>query len=388
MNILYSHVGINGRNGWGRTYYMAKGLSELGHKVVLLTINPHCSFFRVKKIVVNNLTVFVFPDFFPTKFKTSGFAIWSTLFKIIFSAFHKFDVSIADCGHRFTSLPCKVNRMFYKTIYVTEWWDFFGKGGYVEKKSRLFKFLYGRLECYNEIHDKLNADVVIVLSTYMKQRALENGVNKDKVHIIPGGSIIDYIAPFDDNREEKSEDVINIAYIGIDNHELEHILPFLNALKEIKANHKFRLILYGNRISPDIWMKYGLDDLSEHRGYINYDKDVSTLKDVDIFLQLLDNNNVSKAGWPNKLGDYLSFGKPIILSPYGDLVSFVENKEGFFLVDYDKESIKRTLLRIDSLPKEQLEKMGKSNICLAKQISWRNRALELQTVLNNQFNLI
>lgn len=31
MKVLYSHHGMKGKNGWGRTFYMAQGLADLGH---------------------------------------------------------------------------------------------------------------------------------------------------------------------------------------------------------------------------------------------------------------------------------------------------------------------------------------------------------------------
>lgn len=103
MKVLYSHHGMKGKNGWGRTFYMAQGLADLGHDVTLLTINPKCSFFKINTIIYQGVKIKVLPDFFPAKMKSSGFAIWSTLFGLIYSMFHKFEICIADCGHRFTS---------------------------------------------------------------------------------------------------------------------------------------------------------------------------------------------------------------------------------------------------------------------------------------------
>ena len=108
------------------------------------------------------------------------------------------------------------------------------------------------------------------------------------------------------------------------------IAPFIEALKCENVKNSYRLILFGNTISNEKWNQLGLSEIAEYRGWLDYSKDVSTLKDIDVFLQLLDDNNVSKAGWPNKLGDYLAFGKPVILSPYGDIIDFVKNEKGFF----------------------------------------------------------
>ena len=374
MKVLYSHHGMKGKNGWGRTFYMAQGLADLGHDVTLLTINPKCSFFKINTIIYQGVKIKVLPDFFPAKMKSSGFAIWSTLFGLIYSMFHKFEICIADCGHRFTSLPCKLNRFIYHSVYISEWWDFFGKGGYIKKKSRLFRLTYGRLECYNELNDKRKADAIVVLSTFMKDRAVENGIDSEKIFIVPGGSIVKDVKPLYPSYSSVEKRKINIAYIGINNHEIDLIAPFIEALKCENVKNSYRLILYGNTISNEKWNQLGLSEIAEYRGWLDYSKDVSTLKDIDVFLQLLDDNNVSKAGWPNKLGDYLAFGKPVILSPYGDIIDFVKNEKGFFIVEYNKYSILKILQEIKDIPYSDLKTMGYANRQLAEKISWKNRA--------------
>ena len=34
MKVLYSHFGREGKDGWGRSFYMAKAMAILGHEVV------------------------------------------------------------------------------------------------------------------------------------------------------------------------------------------------------------------------------------------------------------------------------------------------------------------------------------------------------------------
>lgn len=383
MRVLYSHHGMRGKNGWGRTFYMAQGLADLGHEVTLLTINPQVSFFKTKIFVYKGVKIVELPDFFPAKVKSSGFAIWSTLFGFLYSLFHVFDLTIADCGHRFTSLPCKLNRKLYNAIYISEWWDFFGKGGYVEKKSKLFKLIFGKLECYNELNDKKNADAVIVLSSFMKKRAIECGINKNKIFVIPGGSIVNDIVPAYP-RNKSADRTIKFAFIGINDCEIENITPFIEALQSDNLRSRIKLVLYGSKLSYENWIRYDLANIAEHRGWLDYTKDTSTLNDIDIFLQLLNDNNISKAGWPNKLGDYLAFGKPVMLAPYGDLVDFVRDKRGFFIVSYDKESIIKTLNEILKMPIEKLYQMGIENYHLAQTISWKNRAKSIEAIVNQK----
>ena len=76
------------------------------------------------------------------------------------------------------------------------------------------------------------------------------------------------------------------------------------------------------------------------------------------------------------------YKRQVILSPYGDLIDFVKNQSGFFTVDYDKDSIINTLLRIKDSTYPELERMGKCNRQLAETISWKNRAKEIEYIYN------
>ncbi len=370
MDILYCHAGVYSKNGWGRTFYMAKGMAKNGHNVTLLTINPKISFFKIRHLVQEGVNVYIFPDFFPKKVKSTGFAIYSTVIKIFFILFKKYNICISDCGHRFTSMPCKFHRFFHHSIYIAEWWDFFGKGGYLDKKSFLYKILFGYLESYLEISDKKHADYVVVLSSFMRSRAVNVGVAKEKLILVPGGAIVDDVPAY--YPELKEKDKIVFGYIGINDGELGLLSPFLQAIKQFP--NRFKFVVYGEKLSNDYLTNNGLSGIIEERGWINYSKDTSSLADIDIFVQLLDDNNISKAGWPNKLGDYLSFGKPVVFSPYGDLISFTQDQKGFFRISYSKESIISFFKSILDIPRVELYDMGKSNRLLAQTISWSERA--------------
>src|SRR5690554_4170602 len=121
MKILYSHFGRKGKDGWGRSFYMAKAMANLGHDVVFLTTKENISFFKVEKENLYNVSVLSYPDFMPSKLKSSGFGFISLIGKLIYTATHKFDLVISDCGHRPSGLPCKLNRKIYKSIYLSEW---------------------------------------------------------------------------------------------------------------------------------------------------------------------------------------------------------------------------------------------------------------------------
>ena len=64
----------------------------------------------------------------------------------------------------------------------------------------------------------------------MKDRAVENGIVSEKIFIVPGGSIVKDVKPLYPSYSSVEKRKINIAYFGINNHEIDLIAPYKEAL--------------------------------------------------------------------------------------------------------------------------------------------------------------
>lgn len=370
---MYSHLGREGKDGWGRSFYMAKALAKHGHEVTFLTTRQEISFFKINKRKYKDVNVMSFPDVIPGKLKSAGFGFISLLLKVFHAIGNKYDLVIADCGHRPSGLPCVTNRMVHKSIYFTEWWDYFGDDGYYKEKGVLFKLFYGKIETWAEIADKKNADGVVVLSTLMKERALKHGVTN--VEIIPGGSLVQELKMHKHDSIENKR--INFVYLGMSNGEVKELEPFLRAIGRSEFKNKVRFVTYGSFLSKTNLQKYNLSHIIDERGWIDFLESGDELKDSDVFVQIRRDNVISRAGWPNKLGDYLALGRPIIIFPYGDLEEFVKkHAQGFFTTDYNEEAI---VFKIREILNNKLdfENMGIANRKVAESISWEKRAADI-----------
>jgi glycosyltransferase involved in cell wall biosynthesis len=54
--------------------------------------------------------------------------------------------------------------------------------------------------------------------------------------------------------------------------------------------------------------------------------------------------------WPNKLGDYLSIGRPILSNPVGDVKTLFENSEIGFLTGFSKEEFAEKMIDVIENP--------------------------------------
>ncbi|MDR1385717.1 MAG: glycosyltransferase [Planctomycetaceae bacterium] len=375
MNILYLHLGITGR--WARTFYMARGLARAGHNVTLLTAmnKPH-GLKLWHTSIIDNVRIVEFYEPLPKKFLSKGFGFISVIMKCVYALYHQYELVVCDGGTRSAGIVCRFYRYTHNTIYISEWWDFLGKDGYLDNKSLIYKILYGWWENYIEIRDKQVADGVVVLSNFMRQRAIEHNIDDKKIEIIQGGTMQELI---DMSLISTNHSTLNLGYIGMNNRECSLLENFLYAITDEKFHGKVKFHTYGSYLDKNIIEKYGLKDVIVEHGWVNLSSvvDIIKLKDIDVFVQFLPDNNMAKAGFPNKLGEYISLGRAVILAPYGDLWQFIHDREGFFVIERDIESIKEKISEILAMDRKKLACMGKSSREYAKMLTWENKAKQM-----------
>jgi len=384
MKVLISHFGIGRKGGWGRTYMLAKGLSKLGQQVTLITSIKSKRLFIPKIEVNEDLTIISFPFLFGQSLVSMGFGGLSLILKIIYTSLTRFDIVHSDAGHRPQSgWPAKWNRFLYKSKYIAEWWDFFGEGGQYEKKSRLFKFFLGKYERWSEVSDKINADGVITLSEFMKSRALKLGVSANKVTIIHGGSNIQDIVYVENNTTLKRDygipaSSLTFGYIGMTEGDLEDVNPFIQAYNQLKNELEINWFTVGKKLSPETKRKYNIGDNFYEFGWIDFFSNSRILGCADAFFLLKELNATNISGWPNKLGDYLACGRPVLMNLYGDVERFIKKSNGsFYITDRSVEDITNKI-RLLYMNKESLLIEGRKNRMLAeKNLNWSIKSKEL-----------
>jgi glycosyltransferase involved in cell wall biosynthesis len=387
LKILISHASIFGKSGWGRIFPLAVGLAKNGNKVTIITTSPHYSIF-VKRKVIDNVNVIIFPELIAARISRLGFGFLSLILKILYVVFNKFDIVHSDNGHRpLSGIPCRVHKRIYGSIYVAEWYDWYGKGGEYDNKKKLFKILFGRYELRYEIKDKLYADGVVVLSDVLKQRAHSLFPGK-KILKLHGGADVSAIPYISNNKSLKEKYGINkskvtFGYINALNVNLEEIRPLIDSILELNLESKVKLLLFGSTNSLEDSLPKKVNNIIINFGWINYAEDYEKLQCVDVFVLFKEDTLGNRAGWPNCLGDYLACGRPVFLNPVGEVLEFVSKyPEGFFISTLSRESISNKLLFIVENQSVLIEK-GKINRAIAEnEISWYKKSELLNSFYN------
>lgn len=390
LNILFCHYGIKHGGGFSRSYMLAKELGTLGHNVTFLTSQKKKLIFPFQREKVDNLTLISFPDVVPSVVLEKGFGILSPILKTFYILFKHYDILHSDSGHRPNSgLPCLIHRFFHKTCYISEWWDFFGKGGQFNERPLLSKCTLGTWDVLTEIRSKKHCDGIIALSGFTLDRAIKANINKSRLAIIHGGSDFIKIKYHPNNYGLKlkygiSADTIVFGFIGMTKHEFNDIIPFIKAVNILKNEFSICWFTTGMQLSEDVKIEFNIDRGLLEFGWLSYDDYCEVIGLADVFLLLSRENKINRARWPNKVGDYLAAGRLILSNSIGEVETLMNKYPNSFIsTKWIEEDIKDKIIKISEMRPHLLE-MGARNRKIAENdMSWHSKSLELENFYYN-----
>jgi glycosyltransferase involved in cell wall biosynthesis len=394
LKILISHTSVYKKDGWGRIYPLAIGLVKQGCTVTILTTNPRFSILT-KKETMNGVNIIIYPEFIPSRASKMGFGFMSLLLKIFHILVNNYEVVHSDNGHRpLSGIPTRMHKRIHNSIYVSEWYDWYGLGGEYDKKNKLFKLLFGRYELKKEIVDKKFADGIVVLSEILKLRA-EQIKPIERIIKIHGGADVTSIPFLEDNSELKKKfkldsDTLTFGYINSGGYDYDEIAPLVHAIINGKIKHKIKILVFGgpgreiNNLPEEF--KY----LFRFYGWIDFGIDFEKLQCVDVFCLFKDDSLGNQAGWPNCIGDYLACGRTVLLNPVGEMIEFTEKFPFAFITTTKKENDIIEKIQYIVTEKESINLSRKKIRELAEEvISWESKSKELLTfyqyLLNNKY---
>lgn len=381
LNILISSFGFVDGPGYQRTFKIALELSKLGHNVTYLTSQNKPGRFPYSienRSGIKEVAVF---DIAPEKIKKLGLSFIAAAIKTFFIINKKYDIVHADAGHRVASgLPCWVHKIIHNTKYISEWWDFYGKGGQYDSKKALWRYTYGILDNLLEVFDKKYANGVVALSQYTKTRAVRYGINESIIKVIHGGADISQIPYVPDKRfrndyDIRQEDFVIVLTGVVGENDFGQLLTVLS---EMKNKISIKIITTGKLLNDNIITKYSIKNELIQMNWVAYDEYYKILSLADVFYLYQQHNDTHKAKWPNKIGDYLSAGRLIITNPINDIVCLMtEGAESIIDCDMEAECIKKVLYNLYE-DRSNLIRRGYHNRKIAEELSWTKIARQYE----------
>lgn len=319
---------------WHRSGAFARELARRGYSVTLMLIADR-ERWRFRESGQGGLHVVESPDLTSGKLR-SGWdpvcawrrARWLARARQRYDVVHLFETRPA------TVLPGLWLAQRDNLPVVMDWNDWWGRGGLIEiNRPPWYRLLFGGFETFFEEHFRTRADATTVISRGLAARAASLGVPPRSIaHLRPGVELQRFAVAADPALRERmgfrSGDVV-VGYSSQDT--FFDLAPVLDGVGiALQRGCPLRLLVIGRhdegfrrRVAT-----LGLGKVTHLAGFVPDEDYPRYLAAADLMAVPFPRTPYNVGRWPNKFGDYLAAGRPIVFNPCGDLRDFEQDPPG------------------------------------------------------------
>lgn len=376
MKILFLDHGQYITVGVPKLIELAEELSVAGHQVEVALTSRH-NRFRRHEVKRNGVTYQCFPSLMWGGFR-HGAGPWDTLRRILWYSKHfDFDIIHARDSRPTVILPAMWLRRKFGTPVVLEWADYFsGDGTIKERSSPLYRMTLGRIEELFETGFRLKADGATVVSRFLERELAQRGFDGDRILISRNGGKMDGARQGgrDDARRRLGWDgeSVRAVYFGrIFDTDLDLLV---NAMDMADAScPTLRLQIVGDlptrrrRSHPQI----------DYEGWTPAERFEDFGRAADFFILPMNVSVANRARWPSKMGDYLSFGKPVLSTRVSDFEEIYASSDIGLLSDDTHPALGQALVDMVK-QRDRWEEWGRNALRYGQeQLDWKVIATRL-----------
>jgi len=390
MNIFFSTFCINKLNGtYFRAYYLARELAKRGHNITLASISPNSKFKKVKSTDYN-LKIIEYPNLFHKLIFHFGNGPLDIALRTKHLMNGNYDIVHGFEYYANVNVPILLTKKIKKYVYVSDWCDWFSKG--MAAKGRRFASWSPIINAISKIEDvtRLYAHGVTVISDEIEQHVRSIGIPDEKILRVTGGSPTDLIKPLSKmkSRRELGYPLDANICLFLGNYQADLDI-FVRAFQLLTMkNPKTRLVIIGliaNNISKLI-KELGLEQNIIEVGTVEPANLGKYMASADLFLLPLRDTEGNRSRWPNKIGDYMASGRPIVASQVGEIVSIMKTNNIGMLVQNNINEIATNTEWLLNNP-ELADEMGSNARALAEtEYSWSSLAEQLESFYSSLLN--
>lgn len=333
------------RGAYARPHAMARQLVARGHTVTLLIVSEN-SHWHVQEYDWDGVRAVETPHMSYGRLRY-GWDPWNTLSRTVFLSKEPPDYDLIHC---FETRPANIHPALWFSHkadlpIITDWNDWYGRQGLVETNRPWWYHLlnFKAVETYYEEAFRPKVAGLTVISTALAQRAIELGVKLERICFIPGGAFLDWFVLR--SKEECRQrmgfpaEIPILGFSSSDSHfDMEIIMA---ALAQVAVRFPAARLIVTGKARPGVHQlaqKFQVEDKVCFVGYVSFEDLPWYLGCADIFLLPLADLPHNRGRWPNKVGEYMSLGRPTVANPVGDIKALFETHSIGLLADWDPTS--------------------------------------------------
>ncbi len=362
LRIAMPYFNLAGKGTYWRAYGLASELTRRGHQVTMLgagrsdkkSMQERKLSSQYQPIQINLTSLW-------EKTQGSGYDLGDFFGRLIwiYRQENNFDIVHAFESRPTTILPAKLLQR-QGAIYISDWCDWFGKGGSVEQRTSVVSRSVMRpVETLFENRSRPGADGVTVINQKLYQKARALGIPGERILVLSNGAYIDDFVPKDRLAARSRlglppNDPI-VAYTGtMFMADAKLMAETFDLIQSELAQAKLLLIGYTN-----IDVKALVKDPASVilTGSVSFHDLTDYVAACDIGWLPLANMPANSGRFPMKLNDFMSAGRAVVVTDVGEIGSVVRKHDIGLATESSAEKQAKAILHLLANP-DKLDTYG------------------------------
>ena len=296
-------------------------MSQQGYEVTLLAVSPNRKR-RFIEYTVGAVQVVESPDLMPH----TGYDLWDTINRLVWVSKRPFDLI-----HAFENRPVNIYPALYaqkqnQVPLLTDWCDWFGRGGSVEQRpNRLLRTTLRPIETYFETHFRPRTAGTTVINATLQSKARVLGIADKNLLMLPNGADTAGFRPQPQRplRERLGLplDAFILGYTGAMFR--EDAILMAAAFDLIHARYPHARLLLAGYTNIKVEEMVAEKTAVFRTGPLTYTQLSDYVAACDIGWLPLADTAANQGRFPMKVNDFMATGLPLLVSDIGDLGDFV-----------------------------------------------------------------
>lgn len=309
--LLLSHQPLDSGGDMARARALGRELARAGNQVVVYGDAPR------RATAGEGIELLHDPRYRPARMRSRGLhpAAWVRRRRVLSQ--RSFDIV-----HSFGVRPAVVLPSIWLqragVTWLADWSDYWGWPGIASQRSLSARLTIGVLDTLLERFSRRRADGLTVASRYLDRLAEEYGVPPARRHYLGGGADVRAIQAMDRNaaRQELGvlQDVPIVVFSGDSEFDLKIVGETFSELRRLLPEVQLHLLGSQRSQGAELAVSEGVVAW----GFLPLEKMAEVIACADVALLPLPDHPFNLARFPNRLGDYLAAGRPVVTNPTGD----------------------------------------------------------------------
>jgi len=325
----------------------------------------------------------------PRRFRHGGYDIFDMIFRSVYLLLQDKDI-LHSFNHRPASsisawLVSKTNHV----EWWTDWADLWGKGGIADRRYGFLRWLTSSLDTHLEKWVITHCPNITAISHYLIKKSRFWRQGSKNIYFLPVGADTDLIKPLPKLEARQQLKLNRNDFLGCFLYVGTYDADFLSQiLLQVHLHHvSFKLMMLGPFLD-DFYCQlparpHPIYDRIVHPGVVSRTNLSAWLSAADVALLPYRNLEINRGRYPNKLGDYLAAGKPIVANPTGEVKRLLAKYDIGWTASESPRKFAQ-LLETVGKDKRQINSKSKNALKLAGLMSWMNVASSLERLYQSR----